>query len=359
MSEVSIPSKWTSEAGPESLFGGKDAPRFGRRQRRARGPRLPVIAVTGFLGSGKTTLIRTLLDKPEGANTAVVVNEYGEIGIDNALLRSSSDVTVLLGNGCLCCNVRTDLQETLRGLFADRARGAAPSFERVVIETSGLADPGPVLQTLATDRGLGREFHLQALISVVDAVNGEGNIERMPEAKKQVALADRIVVTKSDIADAVTTGRLVEKLGSLNAAPVGFAVEGEIEPSFQLTEPFSPRHNFDLGGAEHSHGLCSFALIFEKPLSWAGFEQTMTVLTALRGPDLLRVKGLIAIEECRGPVVVHFVQHVAHPPVELEDWPDGDRRSRLVFVTRSLRRESVERLFTDVAAIAAGNATGE
>ena len=355
MSEVSIPSKWTSEAGPESLFGGKDAPLFGRRQRRARGPRLPVIAVTGFLGSGKTTLIRALLDKPEGANTAVVVNEYGEIGIDNALLRSSSDVTVLLGNGCLCCNVRTDLQETLRGLFADRARGAVPSFERVVIETSGLADPGPVLQTLATDRGLGREFHLQALISVVDAVNGEGNIERMPEAKKQVALADRIVVTKSDIADAVTTGRLVEKLGS----PVGFAVEGKIEPSFLLTEPFSPRHNFDLGGAEHSHGLCSFALIFEKPLSWAGFEQTMTVLTALRGPDLLRVKGLIAIEECRGPVVVHFVQHVAHPPVELEDWPDGDRRSRLVFVTRSLRRESVERLFTDVAAIAAGNATGE
>ena len=359
MSEVSIPSKWTSEAGPESLFGGKDAPLFGRRQRRARGPRLPVIAVTGFLGSGKTTLIRALLDKPEGANTAVVVNEYGEIGIDNALLRSSSDVTVLLGNGCLCCNVRTDLQETLRGLFADRARGAVPSFERVVIETSGLADPGPVLQTLATDRGLGREFHLQALISVVDAVNGEGNIERMPEAKKQVALADRIVVTKSDIADAVTTGRLVEKLGSLNAAPVGFAVEGEIEPSFLLAEPFSPRHNFDLGGAEHSHGLCSFALIFEKPLSWAGFEQTMTVLTALRGPDLLRVKGLIAIEECRGPVVVHFVQHVAHPPVELEDWPDGDRRSRLVFVTRSLRRDSVERLFTDVAAIAAGNATGE
>jgi G3E family GTPase len=116
-----------------------------------------------------------------------VVNEYGEIGIDNVLLRSSSDVTVLLGNGCLCCNVRTDLQETLRGLFADRARGAVPSFERVVIETSGLADPGPVLQTFATDRGLGREFHLQALISVVDAVNGQGNIERMPEAKKQVA----------------------------------------------------------------------------------------------------------------------------------------------------------------------------
>src|SRR4029077_19699788 len=210
MSAGSTRSKWSSDTGPETLFGGKDASLFGRRQRRARGARLPVVAVTGFLGSGKTTLIRALLDKPEGAGTAVVVNEYGEVGIDNALLRTSSDVTVLLGNGCLCCNVRTDLQETLRGLFADRARGAVPSFERVVIETSGLADPGPVLQTFATDRGLGREFHLQALISVVDAVNGEGNIERMPEAKKQVALADRIVVTKSDLADAATTGHLID-----------------------------------------------------------------------------------------------------------------------------------------------------
>src|SRR5689334_19027211 len=212
MSEASIPSKWTSEAGPDLLFGGKDAPLFGRRQRRARGPRLPVIAVTGFLGSGKTTLIRALLGKPEGANTAVVVNEYGEVGIDNALLRSSSDVTVLLGKGCLCCNIRTDLQETLRGLFADRARGAVPSFERIVIETSGLADPGPVLQTFATDRALGREFHLQALISVVDAVNGESNLVRMPEAKKQVALADRIVVTKSDLAGRTATERLVERV---------------------------------------------------------------------------------------------------------------------------------------------------
>jgi Ni2+-binding GTPase involved in maturation of urease and hydrogenase len=220
-----------SGGGAAALFAGKDALPFGRRQRRSGGPRLPVVAVTGFLGSGKTTLIRALLDKPEGANTAVVVNEYGEIGIDNALLRSSSDVTVLLGNGCLCCNFRTDLQDTLRGLFADRVRGAVPSFERVVIETSGLADPGPVLQTFATDRGLGREFHLQALICVVDAVNGKRNIEQMREARKQVALADRIVVTKSDLADAATTTHLIERLGALNAAPVGVAVDGEIEPS--------------------------------------------------------------------------------------------------------------------------------
>src|SRR5207245_3751422 len=212
-------------------------------------------AVTGFLGSGKTTLIRALLDNPAGANTAVIVNEYGEIGIDDALLRSSSDMTVLLGNGCLCCNVRTDLQEALRELFADRARGVVPSFERVVIETSGLADPGPVLQTFATDRALGREFHLQALIAVVDAVSGGRNIERMPEAKKQVALADRIVVTKGDLVGAAITEGLIDGIAAFNNAPVGIAVAGEIEPSFLLDEPFSVRRSFDLGEPEHTHGL--------------------------------------------------------------------------------------------------------
>jgi G3E family GTPase len=343
--------KWTSEAGPEALFAGEDAPLFGRRQKRARGPRLPVVAVTGFLGSGKTTLIRALLEKPEGANTAVVVNEYGEVGIDDALLRSSSDATVLLGNGCLCCNIRTDLQETLRGLFADRARGAVPSFERVIIETSGLADPGPVLQTFATDRALGREFHLQSLITVVDAVNGEANLDRMPEARKQLALADRIVVTKSDLADTATTERLRDRVAALNPAPFGIAIGGQIAPSFLLDEPAAPRRDFELGGHDHSHGISSFSLIFEEPVSWPAFQQAMAVLTALRGPDLLRVKGFVAIEECRGPVVVHFVQHVAHPPVELEDWPNEDHRSRLVFVTRGIDRESVAELFAAVARV--------
>src|SRR5271165_4338565 len=200
MSPFAGASAVAAGSAPSALFAGEEALLFGRRQRRVRGPRLPVIAVTGFLGSGKTTLIRALLARPEGANTAIVVNEFGEIGIDHALLRSSSDVTMLLGNGCLCCNVRTDLQETLRTLFADRATGAVPSFERVIIETSGLADPGPVLQTFATDRALGREFHMQSLVTVVDCVAGPGNLERVPEAQKQVALADRIVLSKTDLA---------------------------------------------------------------------------------------------------------------------------------------------------------------
>src|SRR5262249_12271218 len=183
------------------------------------GARLPVTIVTGFLGAGKTTLIRALLDTPEGADTAVVINEYGEIGIDNALLRASSDTTVLLGNGCLCCTVRTDLQESLRTLFADRARGVVPNFRRVVIETSGLADPGPVLQTFASDRALGEEFYLQALVTVVDAPGGAGNLAAAPEARHQVALADRIVLTKTDLADTGTTARAEAAIRELTAAP--------------------------------------------------------------------------------------------------------------------------------------------
>jgi G3E family GTPase len=333
-------------------FAGKNASAFGRRQKRPRGPRVHVVVVTGFLGAGKTTLIKSFLDQPEGAGTAIVVNEFGEIGIDHALLRSSSDNTVLLGNGCLCCNMRSDLEETLRGLIADRARGAVPSFERVMIETSGLADPGPVLQTFATDRGLGREFHLQALICVIDALTGAGNLERMPEARKQVALADRIVLSKTDLADREATEGLIASLGALNPAPIGMAKDGEVEPSFLLDEPLVAQRSFELGEAEHTHRLNSFSLFFDEPLGWTGFEQAMATLAALRGPDLLRVKGIVAVRECRGPVVVHFVQHVAHPPVELEDWPDADRRSRLIFITRGLTRHSVAQLFSSVAALA-------
>jgi G3E family GTPase len=337
-------------------FAGSDASPFGRRQRRPRGARLPVTVVTGFLGAGKTTLIRELLARPEGANTAVLVNEFGEVGIDHALLRSSSDTTVLLGNGCLCCAVRTDLQESLRTLFAERGRGAVPSFERVIIETSGLADPGPVLQTIASDRALGEVYHLQGLVTVVDAPGGAGNLDHAPEARQQVALADRIVVTKTDLADSVSTAMLTERLNALSAAPVATAINGSIDPVFLLEESLdlSPRvaaYEHDHAHA-HSHGIDSFALFFERPLPWPVFEQAMAVLTGLRGADLLRVKGLVAVEGCRGPVVVHAVQHVAHRPVELLDWPDSDRRSRLVFITHNLGKAQVEPLFAAVSGVA-------
>ncbi len=340
-----------------SPFAGSEAPLFGRRQRRPRGPRLPVVVVTGFLGAGKTTLIRALLDRPEGANTAVVVNEFGEIGIDQALLLASSDATVLLGQGCLCCEMRSDLQETLRALFIERARGAVPSFQRIIIETSGLADPGPVLQTFAADRALGGEFHLQALVAVIDAPNGARNLAHMPEARKQAALADRIVITKSDLADPAEpaeSAALVAALKEVSAAPIGFAETGTIDPGFLLDDPLERPQLLAAAEAphEHTHDLATFSLIFAEPWPWRAFEQAMALLTALRGADLLRVKGILAVRECRGPVVVHYVQHVGHRPVELIDWPDADHRSRLVFITRGIARAPVEQLFAAAAALA-------
>jgi len=338
---------------PASLFAAPTASPFGRRQRRVRGARIPVSIVTGFLGSGKTTLIRELLATPEGADTAVIVNEFGEVGIDDALLRGSSDTTVLLGNGCVCCLMRSDLQETLRTLFAERTRGEAPSFRRVIIETSGLADPGPVLQTFASDRALGEEFHLQSLVAVVDVVSGPDNLASMEEARHQVALADRIVITKTDLAPPAAGDALRETLGRLTAAPIGIARDGVIEPDFLLDDAIeglaTPEHHEH--DHAHSDGIASFTIEFNHSLPWPVVEQAMAVLTGLRGADLLRVKGLVAVDGCRGPVVVHAVQHVAHRPVELEDWPGGDRRSRLVFITRNIGREAVERLFGAIAAI--------
>ncbi|HTZ34424.1 MAG TPA: GTP-binding protein, partial [Stellaceae bacterium] len=285
--------------------------------------------VTGFLGAGKTTLIRALLDSPQGAGTAIVVNEFGEVGIDDALLRASSEATVLLGNGCLCCLARSDLQETLRALFADRSRGAVPSFARVVIETSGLADPGPLLQTFASDRALGEEFHLQALVAVVDAPNGLRNLASAPEAREQVALADRIVLTKGDLADPAP---LVAELRRLSTAPIERAVDGAIDPGYLLDERLDPaapllahRHEtgHETGHAHaHSHGIDSFVLRFDRPLAWSAFAEAMAVLTRLRGADLLRVKGIVAVDGVAGPVVIHAVQHTAHRPVELQAWPD-------------------------------------
>lgn len=334
------------------LFAGGGARPFGQAQRRPRGTRIPVSVVTGFLGAGKTTLIRALLESPEGADTALIINEYGEVGIDNALLRASSDATVLLGNGCMCCLARSDLQETLRTLFADRARGAVPSFQRVVIETSGLADPGPLLQTFASDRALGQEFHLQVLVAVIDAPNGQRNLASAPEAREQLALADRIVLTKSDLADPAA---LLAEIAALTAAPVERAVNGAIDPAYLLDERLDlaarevPAHDH---AHAHSHGIDSFVVIFDRPLHWPAFEQAMAVLTALRGADLLRVKGIVAVEGARGPVVVHAVQHTAHRPIELQAWPDDDHRSRLVFITRGIGKAEVEALFAAVAAIA-------
>jgi len=311
-----------------------------------------VTVITGFLGAGKTTLLKRFLETPEGRGTAVVVNEFGATGIDDALLRSSADETVLLGNGCLCCITRSDLQQALRRMVIERERGELPDFKRIVIETSGLADPSPILQTFATDRALGEVFHIEALVAVVDAKNGGDTLSWSAEARKQAILADRLVITKTDIAGENAARVLSVQLRALNpGAEILEAVNGELDPS-RLTEPATDQRNTFVVEAAHSDGIVSFVLMQDQPMPWPAFGKAMDTLMALRGPDLLRVKGFLAVEGCKGPVVVQFVQHLAPPPVELTAWPDNNRQSRVVFITRNISEQQVRDLFKAVKALA-------
>ena len=333
------------------VFPSPAAGMFGRRLRRERGPRVPVIVITGFLGAGKTTLLKHFLGTPEGAGTAVVINEFGAAGIDDALIRASADETVLLGNGCLCCIARSDLQQTLRRMLMERDRGEIPDFRRVVIETSGLADPSPILQTFATDRALGEVFHVEVVLTLVDAENGLDTLGWSSEARKQVILADRLVVTKSDIARGAVE-RLTAELRKLNAgAEILNAVNGEIDPT-RLTEPANDQRNTFVAEAEHSDGISSFVLNETSPMKWTVFSRAMETLLTLRGADVLRVKGFLDVEGCKGPVLVQFVQHLSPPPVELEMWPDGNRQSRVIFITRNISEKQIRDLFAAVKALA-------
>lgn len=333
------------------LFPSRQAGPFGRRQKRERGAKIPVTVVTGFLGAGKTTLLRRFLASPEGKGTAVIVNEFGAVGIDDALVRDSADETVLLGNGCVCCITRSDLQLALRRLVFDRERGSVPPFGRVVIETSGLADPAPILQTFSTDRALGGEFHIDVVLTVVDAVTGEANLDSA-EARKQAILADRLVISKTDLAEAAAVERLTRRLQKLNPrATIDVAIAGALDPDRMIAPASGERSGF-VAEAEHSDGITSFVIETDEPIAWQIFSRSMETLTALRGADLLRVKGLLNVADCPGPVVIQYVQHLAHPPVELQAWPDENRKSRVVFITRNIAKRQVHDLFASVQALA-------
>jgi G3E family GTPase len=263
-------------------------------------------------------------------------------------MRESTDEVTLLGNGCVCCNTRSDLQIALRRLVADRDRGKIPHFGRVLIETSGLADISPILQTFSTDRALGGEFAIEVVLTLVDAVTGSRNLDNAPEARKQAILADRLVVTKIDLADSRTKERLKARLKKLNPrAKIDMALDGEIDPR-HLIDPgqdaTAPCRSGFVAEASHSDGIESFVIREKTPLDWPVFQRALDTLVSLRGPDLLRIKGLLNLKGSKGPVVFQAVQHLIHPPVELTDWPDKDRSSRLVFITRGVSEKQVRDL---------------
>ena len=312
---------------------------------------VPLTVLTGFLGAGKTTLLNRLLPRPELAGTAVLVNEFGEIGIDHLLVDKVDDTTMLLPSGCLCCAIGGDMARALADLVP---RVKSGEVRRVVVETTGLADPAPVVQALLADVTLARHYRLDGIVTVVDAVHGLATLDAHPEAIRQAAMADRIVLSKSDLAP--DTAALRARLAALNpGAPIHAADRGTIDPAAildcglfdaagKIAEVATWLNDAAWGKAGvHTAGIHSFCLTFDAPLHWSGIGMCLEMLIGTRGENLLRVKGILNLVGQDRPVAIHGVQHMFHEPVLLPAWPPGDKRTtRIVFITKDLSRETVE-----------------
>ena len=320
---------------------------------------IPVNVITGFLGSGKTTLLNEVLRRPEFSDAAVIVNEFGEIGLDHILLEEVDEGVLLLENGCVCCTIRSDLQETIRGLQAKVSSGAIEPFSRVFVETTGLADPAPIVSTVLAEPVIRNHFRIGNVVCTIDAVAGLSTLRNQPEALKQVAVADRLLLTKSDLADGRRMEALEAEVRRCNpfaplrrsegrAFDASFLFERSVAEESTREQEVAGWFSDEAHGATHQHDhghhagtAHAFTIDLSDSINWTAFGIWLTAVLHAHGEKILRVKGILNVRESETPVVIHGVQHVVHPPLHLKNWPGDSRKSRLVFITRGVEESRI------------------
>jgi G3E family GTPase len=308
---------------------------------------IPLSVLTGFLGSGKTTLLSRVLAVPDLRDTAVLISEFGAVALDHLLLEQTTDDVVELPNGCTCCAVRQGLADSFYRLLRSRQAAGRPPFQRIALETSGLADPAPTLYTLSADAFLEASLRLDRVVTTIDAVLGDATLDRYPEATAQAAVADLLVLTKTDIRPAL--GTLLQRLASLNPlAPLVDAGDAEASALLFGGSPKALPRPRPSATAIHAHGIHALSVRLQRPMSRLGFAMALGRLASDHGANLLRVKGLVEFSDRpEGPAAIHAVQHTLYPPRWLERWPDADRTSRLVFIVRDLQPEEILQRFAE------------
>ena len=349
-------------------------------------PLIPVTLLTGFLGSGKTTVLNHLMQQPEMARTLVIINEFGETALDHQLVTSSQEnLTQVMGSGCVCCTIRGDLVSALREVHAQFSGHDDRKFDRVIIETTGLADPAPIIHTLMTHPYIYSRYRIDGIVATIDLALGETTFNRFDEAVKQAAVADSLLLTKADLTDDGSRNRLISRLDQINPAANRYTVvNGQVNVASvldlglfsvsgkapdvekwlnelayqdsQIDQNHSHMHDHDhshahhhdhqsLGESRHDDQIRSFCFVVDDPIAADLLEAGLELLMALLGERVLRVKAILNLVEREEPLVLHAVQHIMHPLTRLPDWPNDDRRSRFVFITKNIEKETVERIF--------------